>query len=363
MWRVSRPDAVAVLQDKKARQSLGRYFAVMEDKIPARFQLCKLVEAKADLLCGDAELWSAHEHGLKEFRGLLSRVDAGKAKPESLKRPGVSLLDLKVELARRILKSCHFCERRCGVDRTAGKVGVCGVGERSRIASEFMHHGEEPELVPSYTIFFNGCTFKCQYCQNWDISQYPEAGVEVSPQKLARLIEGARSDGARNVNFVGGDPTEHLHTILSVMNECKTSIPTVWNSNMYCSLETMKLLFGVTDVYLTDFKYGNDKCAIRYSQVPNYFKVVARNHRLAAADAELIIRQLVLPANMECCTRPILKWIAENLGSMVRVNLMDQYRPCYQADRYEEINRSLTSEEFSRALKIAEEVGLRNVIS
>jgi putative pyruvate formate lyase activating enzyme len=363
MWRIFRPDAVAVLKDERARKSLARYFAVMEGKLPARFLVCKRVDAKADLSASDEELWRAHERGLKEFRKLLTRVDAGRTKLEDIGQPEVSLLDLKVELARRILKSCHFCERRCEVDRTAGEVGVCGVGERSRIASEFMHHGEEPELVPSYTIFFNGCTFKCQYCQNWDISQFPNSGVEVSPQTLAKLVEGARKDGARNVNFVGGEPTEHLHTILGVLNECKTSIPSVWNSNMYCSMETMKLLFGVTDVYLTDFKYSNDKCALRYSKVPNYFKVVARNHKLAFTDAELIIRQLVLPANVECCTHPILEWIAENLGSMVRVNLMDQYRVYYQADKYEEINRRLTSEEFSEALKIAKEVGLRNVIS
>ncbi|MDI6643345.1 MAG: hypothetical protein QMD95_04795, partial [Candidatus Hodarchaeaceae archaeon] len=195
MWRVFRPDAAAVLRDEKARKSLGRYFAVMEDKLPARFLVCKRVGVKAGLPASDEELWEAHERGLKEFRGLLSRVDAGKAKLEDLVRPEVSLLDLKVELAKRILKSCHFCERRCGVDRTAGGRGVCGVGEKSRIASEFMHHGEEPELVPSYTIFFNGCTFKCQYCQNWDISQFPEAGVEVSPQALVKLVEGALFPG------------------------------------------------------------------------------------------------------------------------------------------------------------------------
>ena len=363
MLQIFRPDAAAVLRDERARKSLARYFAVMGGKLPARFLVCKRVKAKVDLPASDEELWRAHERGLKEFRKLLADIDKGRTKLENLKRPESSLLDLKVELARRILKSCHFCERRCGVDRTAGKVGVCGVGERSRIASEFMHHGEEPELVPSYTIFFNGCTFKCCLCQNWDISQYPEAGVEVSPQTLAKLIEGAKRDGARNVNFVGGEPTEHLHTILGALNECKTSISSVWNSNMYCSMETMKLLFGVTDVYLTDFKYGNDECALRYSKVPNYFKVIARNHRLAFADAELIIRQLVLPANVECCTHPILEWISENLGSMVRVNLMDQYRVCYQADKYEEINRHLTREEFLEALRIAEEVGLRNVIS
>jgi len=363
MWRVFRPDAIAVLRDERARRSLHRYFEVMEGKLPARFLVCKRVSVKVELSADDEALWRAHDHALRDFRKLLADVDARRVQLKDLKQPDPSLLDLKVELARRILKSCHFCERRCGVDRTAGERGVCGVGERSRIASEFMHHGEEPELVPSYTIFFNGCTFKCQYCQNWDISQYPEAGVEVSPHTLARLIEGARKDGARNCNWVGGEPTPNIHNILAALNECEISVPSVFNSNMYCSFEAMKLLFGTQDIYLADFKYGNDKCALRYSKVSNYFRVVARNHRLAFADAELIIRQLVLPANVECCTRPILEWIAENLGSMVRVNLMDQYRVCYQADKYEEINRRLTSEEFSRALKIAKEVGLRNVIS
>lgn len=361
MWRILRPDAVAVLQDEKARKSLGRYFAVMEDRLPARFLVCKRVEVKVDLSASEDKLWNAHERGLKEFRALLSRVDSGGTKLEDLEMSRVSLLDLKVELARRILKSCHFCERRCGVDRTAGEVGVCGVGERSRVASEFMHHGEEGVLVPSYTIFFAGCTFQCQFCQNWEISQYPKSGVEVSPQTLARLVEGARNEGARNVNWVGGNPDPNLHTILAALNECRKNIPSVWNSNMYYSFEAAKLLFGTQDVYLTDFKWYNNSCALRYSKVPKYLEVVSRNHRLAFADSELIIRHLVMPGHVECCTRPILKWIADNLGSMVRVNIMDQYRPCYKAEKYEEINRYITREEYESALRIAEEVGLRNL--
>jgi putative pyruvate formate lyase activating enzyme len=129
------------------------------------------------------------------------------------------------------------------------------------------------------------------------------------------------------------------------------------------SLEAMKLLFGTQDVYLTDFKYGNDACALKYSKVPNYWKIVTRNHRLAFADAELIIRQLVLPANVECCTRPVLKWIADNLGNMVRVNLMDQYRPEAKAYEYPEISRRLDAAEFEKAVEIAREVGLKNVIT
>ena len=350
-----------MLKDERARKSLARYFAVMGGRLPARFLVSKRVPVSAKLSASDEDLWGAHEQGLKEFRKLLDDVDSGRVKLEDVKKPEVSLLDLKVELARRILKSCHFCERRCEVDRTAGKRGVCGVGERSRVASEFMHYGEESVLVLSYTIFFTGCTFHCQFCQNWDISQFPKSGVEVSPQTLARLIEGAKRDGARNVNFVGGNPDPNLHTILETLNECKVSLSSVWNSNMYYSLEAAKLLFGVVDIYLTDFKWYQNSCALRYSKVPKYLEIVARNHRLAFADSELIIRHLVMPGHVECCTRPILKWIADNLGPMVRTNIMDQYTPHYLADKYPEINRRITSEEYERALEIARDMGLRNL--
>lgn len=363
MWRIFRPDALAVLDDEKAQESLRRYFAVMGGKLPARFLVCKHVGVRGELSASDEELWGAHERGLKEFRRLLAKIDGGKIKLEDLKKPEVSLLDLKIELARRILKSCHFCERRCGVDRTAGEAGFCGVGEKSRIASEFMHYGEEPELVPSYTIFFSGCPFKCCYCQNWDISQHPDNGVEVSPETLASLASAHRREGARNVNWVGGDPIPNLHTILAALNACEISIPSVWNSDFYMSMEAMELLFGTQDVYLTDLRYGNDVCAMKYSKVSNYWKVVTRNHRLAFADAELIIRHLVLPNNVECCTRPVLTWIAENLSPMVRTNIMPQFRPEYKAHEFEEIRRRVTADEMDAALRIAREAGLENVIS
>lgn len=360
---ILRPDSIAVLRDEKARKSLQRYFSAMQGELPPRFQVAKRVAVGADLSGDEKGLWEAHEAGLKEFRGLLSRVDDGKVKLEGLKKPEVSLLDLKVELARRVLKGCYFCERRCLVDRAGGKTGVCGVGDSPRVASEFMHHGEEPELVPSYTIFFNGCTFKCVFCQNWDISQHPGAGIEASPSDLARMAEAGRKQGARNVNWVGGDPTPNLHAILEALNECNADVPSVWNSNMYLTVDSMKLLFGTQDVYLTDFKYGSDGHALRLSKVPDYFKVVSRNHRLAYADAEMIIRHLVMPNHVDCCTKRVMEWISENLGTIARVNLMDQYRACYQAAAHEDISRPLTGKEFSRALQMARDAGLVNVIT
>jgi putative pyruvate formate lyase activating enzyme len=365
MWRMLRPDSAAVLEDELVRKSLKRYFAVMKGELPARFLVAKRAPAKIELDSNDKQLWRAHTNALKAYRKLLGKIDRGETKIEEVEIASPSLLDLKVELARRVLKSCHFCERRCGADRTAGEKGTCGVGEQSRVASEFMHYGEEPELVPSYTIFFSGCTFKCQFCQNWDISQFPDDGVETSPKTLASLASTHRREGARNVNWVGGDPTPNLHNILAALNGCDESVASVWNSNMYLSMEAMKLLFGTQDVYLTDLKYGNGDCALKYSKVPKYWEVVPQNHRLAFVDAELIIRHLVLPGHVECCTRPALEWIVNNLGTGVRVNIMGQYRPCGRVSErpseYPELNRSPTEEEMDRAFQIADELDLKNL--
>ena len=363
MWASLRPDALRVLSDPLARRALSRYFSVMEDKLPARFHVCRKIGVPASRSDSEEELWAAHGRAMETFRTTLRKIDGGKLKLDELKTPEFSLLELKVELARRMLRKCRFCERRCGVDRTAGQKGVCGVGEKPRVASEFMHYGEEPELVPSYTIFFAGCTFKCRFCQNWDISQFPDEGAVADPKILARLAENAKRAGARNVNWVGGDPTPNLHAVLEALLLCRANIPSVWNSNMYLTREAMELLAGTQDIYLTDFKYGNDRCAERLSLVKNYFEVVSRNHLLAASDAELIIRHLVMPNHLECCTRKVLTWISENLGREVRVNIMDQYRPEYRASEFEDINRRITSEEMDKALEYVREAGLRNVIT
>lgn len=343
-------------------KSLERYFSVAKGELPAKFMICKKTPVEIDLDSKKHELWEKHETVLGKFENLLGRIDKGETNLDELKTPETSLLDLKVELSKRILKSCHFCERRCGVNRHGGETGVCGVGEDPKVASEFVHMGEEPELVPSYTIFFNGCTFKCQFCQNWDISQNPNSGNKITLEDISSKISDRRQQGAKNVNWVGGDPTPNLHNVLASLNKCETSIPSVWNSNMYLSREGMKLLSGTQDVYLTDFKYGNDKCALKYSKIPNYWEVVSRNHRLALEDAELIIRHLLLPNHIECCTKKVLEFIKTELKPGVRVNLMDQYRPVAKAMEYPEISRRVSKKEVNQALRTAERIGLENVI-
>jgi len=223
--------------------------------------------------------------------------------------------------------------------------------------------GEEPELVPSGTIFTIGCTMRCCHCQNWTISQWIEKGEVYRPEALAKEVEQLRMNGCRNANLVGGEPTPWLEQWLETFNHLNKNVPVVWNSNSYYSPETARLLAGFVDVYLLDFKYGPDGCAKKISDAPNYWEVCIRNHLEAKKYGELIIRVLVLPSHLECCTKPIINWIAEKLGTETRVNVMFQYRPEWRAHEIPELRRRLTRDEKKRAVQLAKEANLTNFIT
>ncbi|MEM5802174.1 MAG: radical SAM protein [Candidatus Aenigmatarchaeota archaeon] len=359
MWQLVRPDAVFGLEVSLVKKLLPRYIKVVKNELPANFQILKRISVKQKT----KNFWQVHEDKMKEFYELKEKIDSKEVKLEDLKIPKFSLLDLKIQLVKKIMESCDLCERNCKVNRWKGEIGVCKVGNKCLISSEFVHLGEEPHITPSHTIFFMGCPFKCQFCQNWEISQWYETGIEVTPEFLARAIEKRRKmDGVRNVNFVGGEPTPHLYWILLALKNCKVNIPTLWNSDMYMTEKTMKILDGVIDMYLSDFKYGNDKCALRLSIVSRFFEVCSRNHLLASKQAEITLRHLILPNHIECCTKPVLKWIAENIKDKCLVNLMDQYYPCWQANKFPEINRKITLEEFKEAVDYAKSLGLNFII-
>jgi putative pyruvate formate lyase activating enzyme len=241
-----------------------------------------------------------------------------------------------------------------------GELGYCGVGKASRLASDFLHFGEESELVPSHTIFFAGCTFHCEYCQNWDIAMSAQSGRPVTPAQIAESLRRGIEQGSRNANFVGGNPDPNLHTILEaifLLGEDGKQLPMVWNSNMYTSEEAMRLLEGVMDVYLADFRYGNDTCAREYSDVDNYFEVVSRNFSIADEQGEIMLRQLLLPGHLDCCTEPIMRWISENMPDTY-FNLMFQYRPEYRAGLHPEIDRRPSMEERDKAVQLARRYGI-----
>lgn len=357
-----RPDAVAALHNETFRRVLSWYYSVFVDDYPAKFHIAKAVPLPKDAkLNEDLEsLWSIHTELSKHFNSLWGEVKrSGIRFDEFKKRYGEaskSLLDLSIEIAMRILKGCRFCEWRCGNDRTSTNKGRCRLGAASYVHSWFLHIGEEAPLVPSGTIFYGSCNFRCVFCQNWDISQeHPYSGIEVDPKTLSSIQRELKMNNARNINHVGGEPTPNLHNILASLKYLDVNIPQLWNSNFYMSEEAMNLLIHVIDIWLPDFKYGNNECATRLSKVPRYIEVVTRNIRRAIEWGDMIIRHLVLPNHIDCCSKPILKWISDNIPKhRVVVNIMDQYRPEYKAYEYRDISRRPSAQELEEVYRYAD---------
>lgn len=338
-------------------EKLSWYFEVDKNIKPAKFLICKKIAIRENLKnLEEDSLWKIHEKASKEFKEVFEKISKDEIKLESLEDAEISYLDLKIELAKKLLNPCKLCERKCNINRFE-ESGFCGLKEKTFISSYFLHYGEEPPLIPSGTIFFCGCNFKCVYCQNWEISQFPTNGILVDGKKLSKIEKYLRINGARNINFVGGNPDQHLHTILQSLKYLDINVPILWNNNAYSSLETMKILLDVVDIWLPDFKYGNDECALRLSSVSNYFSVVSRNIKMMHDNEDpLIIRHLVLPNHIECCTEKVLRWIADNCKNCL-VNVMQQYRPEYlvleNPEKFREISRRLKVEEIKKAYEIA----------
>jgi putative pyruvate formate lyase activating enzyme len=348
MWFL-RPDCLTAFEEREIRDSIPRYIDVVEGRKLPLFKLSKIIRLEPT-----DDLWKAHEEGLRILREILEKDETPKRGEE-----GISLLDVKAYLSLELAGKCRFCEWRCGVNRIEGESGACRVKE-TRVSSAFIHMGEEPPVSPSGTIFFSGCNFKCIYCQNWDISQFPESGRVVSPEKLAALMDDLRRRGVRNINLVGGEPTPNIHTIMLSLRYASEDFPVIWNSNMYMSEEGMKLLLGIVDLWLPDFKYWEDECARTLSGIPRYSEFVRRNLSMAYEfpPGEIIVRHLVLPNHVECCTKPILTWVARNIPRAL-VNIMDQYRPEYRAHQVPQMNRRVSSDEMREAFELADSLKLR----
>jgi putative pyruvate formate lyase activating enzyme len=277
------------------------------------------------------------------------------------KEDQASYLDLKVELARRQLGACTLCQLRCGVNRWAGESGVCGSQKDAYYGGCFLNWSEEKHLVPGIMIYLNGCNWECVYCQ-YPQHLPPQAGLLLEPQALSRLIDGLCQQGGRNIHWVGGNPDQSLWPVLATLQACHSNLPVVWNSNGYASEETLKLLNGVIDTFLIDFRYWDDACASHYGAAPHASATIQRNLKIIAqGQVDLIVRHLQLPGHFECCTKPILHWIASQLPG-ARLNLMNgQYRPAHLAYRYPEINRRLSPQEHLLAAELAGGLGINQV--
>jgi len=373
---IMRPDAATVWRDPEVNKRLAWYRAVMTGSSPAKFLLCRKIPSPVHpSTLSNEELWDKHEGLSRQLSELLQAVSAGSANAWNLPDAQPNFLDLKCELVNRMLTRCNFCEWNCQVNRAEGKVGFCRLDSTTAVASYSHHYGEEAPLIGlekrggSGTIFFESCTARCCYCQNWDISQ-PRTkdaiiGEVVGPVRLAEIADQLALEGAGNINYVGGEPTVGLHTIVNSLRYMKCSVPLIWNSNMYCSREAMKILADLIDLWLPDFKFWRDECAKRLMWVgakASYPEVAKRNHMFAADHGSMIIRHLIMPGHMECCTRPILEFIAKTIGGRVLVNVMAQYYPANLVakapEKYRDIARHPSRQEIREAYTYAKELGL-----
>ncbi|RLI30285.1 pyruvate formate lyase-activating protein [Candidatus Bathyarchaeota archaeon] len=370
-----RPDALTVWGDEEVRRRLSWYHAVMTDEKPAKFIICKHTPIDPDIELKEAEekeLWSIHEKTSEEFRKIHEKIANGTLKLGELEKQEKSFLDLKIELVHRLVQSCRLCERRCGVNRLKGEKGFCRLDSVSRVSTWFHHFGEEAPLLGggghpvggSGTIFFTSCNLRCKFCQNYDISFNPENGVEVDAKRLALIAKELRREGAANINYVGGEPTPNLHTIIESLKHLNVNVPLLWNSNMLCSEETMKILCEVIDIWLPDFKFGNNNCADRLTAGGiDYVKIVTRNHIIAHKNGDMIVRHLVMPNHLDCCTKPVLEILAKKLDKdRILVNIMGQWRPEYYVarhpEKYPELMRRVSSKEMREAFDYADQLGL-----
>jgi putative pyruvate formate lyase activating enzyme len=295
--------------------------------------------------------------------------------PAYLKLPS-GILAEKVRTAEAILKSCTLCPRECKVDRTAREFGICRTGDKPFVSSWGPHFGEERPLVGMHgsgTIFFGNCNLGCIFCQNYTISHLGE-GSEMSFERLAEVMLELQDTGCHNINFV--TPTHQMPMILRSLSMAASqglTVPIVYNCGGYESLEAIKLLDGVVDIYMPDFKYADPEMSFKYSYAMNYpsvaITVIKEMHRQVGdlvmdtsgiALRGLLLRHLVLPGGI-AGTREVVRFIAEELSKNTYVNIMDQYRPCYKAFDHPPLDRRITRQEFSETIMLAREAGLTRI--
>jgi putative pyruvate formate lyase activating enzyme len=274
----------------------------------------------------------------------------------------------RIERALSLLESCEVCPHRCGVNRLKGELGFCKTGKNAIVDSYFSHRGEEKPIRGyrgSGTVFFSYCNMRCVYCQNYQISQLGE-GRGVSPEELSEMFLELQAMGCHNLNLV--TPSHVVPQILSALYLAVQKgfrLPIVYNTSSFDSLESLRLLEGIVDIYLADLKYADREIARRYSKVKNYPEVamaaIKEMHRQVGdlildergiAIRGLLIRHLILPNGLAGTEK-----VAEFLGSLSKnmaVNVMDQYYPSYMAWKYPELSRRITQREYHQTLSFME---------
>ncbi len=286
------------------------------------------------------------------------------------------LIDKKIEQLEEMLRDCSLCPRCCGVNRTKGERGFCKTGDRPVLSSWGPHYGEESPLVGSGgsgAIFFTNCNLGCLFCQNYTISHLGQ-GSEVDNDTLSDVMVGLQASGCHNINLV--TPTHQIPMIMRALRTARRKgldIPIVYNCGGYESVETLRILDGLIDIYMPDFKYSDPGMAKKYSYAEDYPRVagaaVREMHRQVGdllindygiAERGLLVRHLVMPGDV-AGTEGVVRFIAEEVSPETYINIMDQYHPCHRAFDHPPLDRKITEQEYRRAVDLAVKAGLRRI--
>lgn len=285
----------------------------------------------------------------------------------------ISVLSSNVQKLWERMNPCTLCPRLCRVERSKGEMGFCSIGDMAVVSSVGPHYGEEPVLVGpggSGTIFFAGCNLGCIFCQNFDIS-HGRSGAQVTVEQLVGAMLDLERHGCSNINFV--TPTHVIAPIAAAIESARGKglrVPTVYNTGGYDSVETLRLLEGLIDIYMPDMKYSDSAAARELSAAADYPQInreaVKEMHRQVGdlavekglATRGLLVRHLVLPNNL-AGSFAVMDFLADEISVNTMINVMDQYRPCYKASGHSRINRRPTQDEFESAQHYAIGRGLR----
>ena len=266
---------------------------------------------------------------------------------------------------------CNACPRKCGVDRSK-KSGFCGAGESFVVARAAKHFWEEPPISGtngSGAVFFSGCNLRCVFCQNFEVSR-AKCGKEITDKRLTEIFDSLISEGAHNLNLVTA--TQYSERLSEILRDYHSPVPVVYNCGGYESLETLRRLEGLVDIFLPDLKFFDPERSMRYCGAADYFETasaaILEMRRQQPEDVfedglmkkGLIIRHLVLPKNVNQ-SRRIFEWIKENLGAKTYISLMAQYTPCGKLESFPELQRKITRREYEKAVCFLEDLGFENV--
>ena len=269
---------------------------------------------------------------------------------------------------------CQLCPRNCRADRTKHR-GFCGETHVLRVARASLHMWEEPPIsgdVGSGTVFFSGCNLGCIFCQNHQIA-HEHRGKEITAERLSEIFLELQEKGAANINLVTAVHfTPHVIRALDLAKEKGLSIPIVYNSSGYESVETLRLLKGYIDIYLPDYKYRSHELAVRFSNAKNYPEIAEQAlfemfsqvgepifDEKGMMKKGMIVRHLVLPKHTDD-SMAVLQYLHETYGDRIFISIMSQYTPCRKFSEYPELSRKLTTYEYRKVLRFAEAIGIKN---